>query len=79
MKHPKILPFLGIAAPGPSIQPTFISGPASGGTLREYVKKRPEADRIGLVGVYSAVRIPRLLRNSYPMSLRASTTSTLAV
>ena len=48
LTHPNILPLLGV-----TITPKFqlISNWMSGGALREYIGKNPNADRLKLVGV----------------------------
>jgi hypothetical protein len=58
LKHPNILPFLGV-----TISPLqLISDWMACGTLREYIKKQPEADRLGLVGLSLVATILRLPR-----------------
>ena len=57
LKHPNILPLLGI-----TFTPLqLISSWMSGGDLPEYIKKRPDANRVGLVGVPHVGLIPSLL------------------
>jgi len=57
LKHPNIVPLLGITIT--SFQ--LISNWMSGGSLPEYIKKHSDADRIRLVGVLPVVFIQRLL------------------
>lgn len=45
LKHPNIVPFLGVS--GTPFQ--LVSSWMSGGYLMEYLKRRPDADRLGLV------------------------------
>ena len=48
LKHPNIVPLLGInVTPSP---PQLISDWILGGNLTEYIKNNPGADRLGLVG-----------------------------
>ena len=56
LTHPNLIPFLG--ATTTPLQ--LISDWMSGGDLPGYIKKQPDADRLGLVGVDSAVFIRRL-------------------
>ena len=47
LMHPNILPLLGV-----TIVPfQLVSNWMSGGDLPDYIKKNPDADRLGLVGV----------------------------
>ena len=54
LTHPNILPLLGV-----TITPfQLVSNWMSGGDLPEYIKKYPDADRLGLVGAFPW-RLPR--------------------
>ena len=54
LKHPNILPLLGV-----TIHPLqLISDWMPGGDLPGYIKKHSDVDRIGLVGVLPVVFIP---------------------
>ena len=59
LKHRNIVPFRGVTSP--LLQ--LISVWMPGGDLRGYVKKYPDADRLGLVGVPPLGPIPRSLRH----------------
>lgn len=59
MAHQNILPLRGVAVASTGFG--FISNLMSGGTLPDYIKRRPDADRVKLVGVRIAVKVPRLL------------------
>ena len=75
LAHPNIVPLLGIT-PDPL---QLISEWMPGGDLREYAKKHPGTDRLGLVGVPPVVFGPTLIPvTSYLMSLEAFITSTPA-
>ena len=59
LTHPNILPLLGI-----TVTPLqLISDWMSGGDLPDYIKKHPDADRLGLVGTPSAA-FPQCLLQS---------------
>ena len=75
LTHPNILPLLGII-----ITPLqLISKWISSGDLPGYIKRHPNADRLVLVGA-TPMCLPMLtLVVSYPTSLKASATSTLAM
>jgi serine/threonine protein kinase len=47
LTHPNIVPLLGVTL----VPPQLISEWMSGGDLRDYIKKNPDANRLGLVGV----------------------------
>ena len=75
LTHPNILTLLGVTTTPFQLISTWMPG----GTLPEYIKKNPNADRLGLVGALSVVfAIYPLLTavTSYPMSPGASATST---
>lgn len=73
MKHPNIVPLLGIT-PTPL---QLISEWMTGGALAEYIKKNPDTDRLGLVGVPLVIFALHLsCCASHPTSPRASVTST---
>jgi len=56
LTHPNILPLLGV-----TIAPLqLVSNWMSGGDLPEYIKKHPNADRLGLVSLPSAMFIQNL-------------------
>ena len=56
LKHPNILPLLGV-----TINPLqLISKLMPGGTLPDYIKKNPGADRLRLVGIHPAASFPCL-------------------
>ena len=75
LQHPNIVPLLGIT-PDPL---QLISEWMPGGDLRDFIKKHPGADRLGLVGVPPVVLDPTLTPStSYLMSLKAFITSTPA-
>ena len=75
LEHPNIVPHLGIT-PYPL---QLISEWMPGGDLREYIKKHPGVDRLGLVGVPPVVFDPTLTpTTSYRMLLKDFTISTLA-
>ena len=75
LKHENIVPLLGITFT--PIQ--FISEWMSGGSLTEYVKKNPNADRLDLVGIPPVKFDPTLTpAASCPMSPKACSFSTLA-
>ena len=60
LEHPNILPLLGV-----TITPfQLISTWMPGGDLPEYIKKNPDADRLGLVSVPPAVPTPCLVLRS---------------
>ena len=75
LEHQNIVPFLGI-----TLTPLqLISEWMPGGPLAEYIKKNPNADRLGLVGVFPAVFIFYAYPvASYLMSPTASAISTPA-
>ena len=75
LEHRNIVPLLGIT-PAPL---QLISEWMSGGDLPEYIKKHPEADRLGFAST-SAVVFDYALTpaTSYLMSLKAFTFSTPA-
>ena len=76
LEHKNIVPFLGVT----STPLQLISDWMPGGDLREYIKKRPHADRLGLVGVSSVVFNPTLIpATSYLISPKAFTFSTPAI
>jgi len=54
LKHPNIVPLLGITA-NPF---QLISEWMSCGDLPQYIKENPDANRLGLVGVHPLVYIP---------------------
>ena len=56
MVHPNVVPLLGIII---SHELQLISGWMSGGELPKYIKKNPDVDRLGLVGVSFAEFITR--------------------
>jgi len=56
LKHPNIVPLLGVTL----VPFQLISNWMSGGDLPEYIKMRPDADRLGLVGVPPVAFISRL-------------------
>ena len=58
LTHPNALPLLGIT----TAPPQLISKWMSGGDLPDYIKKNPDADRLGIVGVSSVMLIPRSLQ-----------------
>jgi len=58
LAHPNILPLLGIT----TTPLQLISNWMPGGELRGYINQHPDPDRLGLVGVSSAVLILRLHR-----------------
>ena len=79
LTHPNVLPLLAI-----TVTPCqLISNWVSGGNLLEFVKKRPDADKLSLVGDPFLVIVQRVTsRNpvtSCPTSLKASATSIPAV
>jgi serine/threonine protein kinase len=75
LSHPNIVPLLGIT-PTPL---QLISQWMPGGDLGEYVKKNPDADKLGLVSVTSVVFDPTLIPStSYLTSPVAFTFSTPA-
>jgi len=57
LEHENVVPFLGIT----STPLQLISEWMPGGGLAEYIKKNPDADRFGLVGVFLAVFLYRRL------------------
>jgi serine/threonine protein kinase len=76
LEHKNIVPFLGIT----STPLQLISDWMPGGDLREYIKKHPYADRVGLVGVGSVVFDLSLIPTpSYLISPKAFTFSTPAI
>lgn len=72
LKHPNIVPFLGIT----STPFQFVSEWMSGGNLLQYTKKHPDADRLGLVSSSLPVVVWREIHPfaSYSGSLRLSIT-----
>ena len=55
LTHPNVVPLLGV-----TITPLqLISNCMSGGDLLEHIRKHPEVDRLGLVGVPPVVLVPR--------------------
>ena len=73
LTHPNIVPLLGIT-PDPL---QLISEWMPGGDLTDYIKKHPDADRVGLVGTLLVVSDPTLTpTTSYLISLKAFTSST---
>ena len=54
LTHPNIVPFLGVATYHFSDHPLaqLISNLMPGGTLPDYIKERPEANRLELVGTH---------------------------
>ena len=59
LKHPNILPLLGV-----TISPRqLISDWMPGGNLSNYIKGNPAVDPLGLVRVFLAVVIPHSLRS----------------
>ena len=68
LKHPNIVPFLGIT----STPLQLISEWMPGGVLTEYIKGHPDTDRLSLVGVLPVVFNPTLTpATSYPTPLKA--------
>ena len=57
LTHPNVLPLLGVTIDHFQL----ISDWMSGGDLLCYIKNTSDVDRLGLVGIYPAVLIPRLL------------------
>jgi serine/threonine protein kinase len=57
LDHPNIVPLLGVT----SIPLQLISEWMTGGSLTEYIKKNPNADRLGLVSAPPVVLIPHSL------------------
>jgi len=53
LKHPNIIPLLGITIAPSSFQ--LISDWIPGGNLTEYIKNHPRADRLGLVSALPAL------------------------
>ena len=51
LSHPNVVPFVGVTRK--PLQ--FVSEFMPNGTLTNYVKKNPDADRIGLVGLFSGM------------------------
>jgi serine/threonine protein kinase len=75
LKHKNIVPLLGIT-PSPL---QLVSDWMPGGDLREYIKKYPDADRFGLVGVPPVAFDPTLIPvASYVMLPKAFASSTRA-
>ena len=73
LKHPNIVPLLGI-----TLTPfQLISNWMSGEDLPEYTKKHPDADRLKLVGVPPVSFIPRLLPSPAVRHCRGSLLSPL--
>ena len=73
LTHPNIVPLLGIT-PDPL---QLISEWMPGGDLTDYIKKHPDADRVGLVGTLLVVSDPTLTpTTSYLISLKAFISST---
>jgi len=61
LKHPNLIPFLGTT----TTPLQLISEWMSGGTLPGYIKKHPDADRLGLVCVASVV----FIQHSHPLQV----------
>jgi serine/threonine protein kinase len=51
LRHPNVVPFLGVT--NKPLQ--FVSEWMSGGTLTNYVKRHPGANRVGLVSLFSTI------------------------
>ena len=75
LDHKNVVPLLGI-----TLTPLqLISDWMPNGALTEYIETHPNTDRLGLVGVPSVTSDPTLtFVTSYPMSLKAFTSSTPA-
>ncbi|KAF9643878.1 hypothetical protein BDM02DRAFT_3191109 [Thelephora ganbajun] len=58
LKHPNIVPLLGVTIAPLQLISTWMPG----GNLPEYIKTHPDADRLEFVGVPPVVFIPRLLQ-----------------
>ena len=73
LKHQNIVPLLGvISTPAQPLQ--LISEWMPGGILTEYIKSHPDADRLGLVGVFPVVfGLALTSTSSYWTSLKALT------
>jgi len=70
MRHPNILPLLGITT-----DPFYlISKWMPRGDLLQYVGDNPDTDRLKLVGIHPPVYTTLTPVSSYPTSLRASIT-----
>ena len=75
LTHQNVLPLLGV-----TIDPfQLVSGWMSGGDLPDYIKRNPDADRLGLVGVPRHVYPPLTPISSCPTSLGVSATYTPAI
>ena len=57
LKHPNVLPLLGVT----TTPPQLISKWVSGGNLPGYVQQHPDADQLRLVGVPSLVIVQRII------------------
>ena len=60
LKHPNILPLLGVTTSPPQL----ISKWMPGGDLPEYIKEHSNADRFGLVGIHPVAAISCLLQHT---------------
>lgn len=72
LKHPNILPLLGVT----TTPFQLVSNWVSGGDLPEYIEKHPDGDRRRLVGVLYCVNPALTHVLSCPISPRASAIST---
>jgi hypothetical protein len=74
LAHPNIIPLLGVTLTPPQL----ISNWMSDGHLSGYIKRNPDADRLGLVGISTIASAHTHSVASYPTWPRASITSTPA-
>ena len=75
LAHSNIVPLLGATIDPPQL----VSDWMCGGDLNEYITNNPDADRQGLVRLPPTLMYSAFTPASYPVWLRASTTSTLPV
>ena len=58
LNHPNVLPLLGITVDPSQLQ--LVSKWVSGGNMREYIKKYPDADRRRMVGAPFVIAVRRI-------------------
>ena len=52
LQHPNIVPFCGVPTGGTSQPLEIVCDWMENGTITQYLGKRPQADRVGLVGEF---------------------------
>jgi len=63
LRHPNVLPLLGAATINTRL--VMVSEWMANGTVNDFVKAHPDADRLGLVSSFSHFNIPQLSDNCH--------------